>query len=54
MSDLEKIIKSKQVMLNNPDFLKRAPLEVVEKEKESKVNLEGELKRLEKMFNELQ
>ena len=54
MGNLEKIIKSKQGMLNNPDFLKRAPSEIVEKERENKANLEGELKRLEKMFNELQ
>lgn len=51
---LEKIIKSKQAMLKNDDFLKRAPKEIVEKEKESKAALEDELKRLEKMHNELQ
>jgi valyl-tRNA synthetase len=54
MSNLEKIIKSKQAMLSNPDFLKRAPKEVVNTEKESKIKLEAELKRLEKIFNELQ
>jgi len=53
IAGLEKIVKSKQVMLDNADFVKRAPKEIVDKEKEGKAKLEDELKRLEKMFNEL-
>jgi len=50
---LEKGIKSKELMLSNKDFLKRAPKEIVEKEKESKEKLISELKRLIRMLNEL-
>jgi valyl-tRNA synthetase len=53
ISQLDQIIKSKQTRLSDPDFVKRAPPDVVEKEKESKAELADELKRLEKMLNEL-
>ena len=53
INNLEKIIKSKIAQLNNADFLKRAPKEIVDKEKENKTKLEDELRRLEKMSNEL-
>lgn len=53
IEDLERIIRSKKMTLDNPDFLKRAPQEVVEKEKESEIKLEGELERLRKMYEEL-
>ena len=50
---IEKSIKSKETMLSNKDFLKRAPQEIVEKEKEGKFKLTSELKRLEVVLNEL-
>jgi valyl-tRNA synthetase len=50
---LTKIIKSKEAQLNNANFIKRAPQEIIEKEKESKKKLVDELKRLENMLNEL-
>jgi len=54
VSNLEKIIKSKSLRLRNREFIKKAPGEIVEKERASLAKLENELKRLEKMFNELQ
>jgi valyl-tRNA synthetase len=53
ITGFEKIIKSKQVMLDNRDFLKRAPAEIVEKEKSAKLKLEDEIKRLKRMYEEL-
>jgi len=53
MNSLSKIIASKETRLKNTDFIKRAPKEVVEEEKESKAKLDDELRRLEKMYNEL-
>jgi len=53
ISNLEKIIKSKDSMLGNPDFIKRAPKEIVEKEKENKAKFADELKRIERMLHEL-
>jgi valyl-tRNA synthetase len=38
--------------LQNKDFLKRAPPDIVEKEKERLTKFESEINRLEKMFNE--
>ncbi|MGB4521335.1 MAG: valine--tRNA ligase [Candidatus Omnitrophota bacterium] len=48
-----KMIKSKDERLSNPDFVKRAPQEIILKEKEGRDKLADELKRLEKIFNEL-
>ena len=44
---------SKEQRIKNPEFLKKAPEEVVEKEKESIGELKNSLKRLERMHNEL-
>jgi len=44
----------KEKMIKNKEFIKNAPPEIVEKEKESKEKLSHELKRMEKMFDELQ
>ncbi|MFZ2603303.1 MAG: valine--tRNA ligase [Candidatus Omnitrophota bacterium] len=48
-----KMIKSKDERLSNPDFVKMAPQEIILKEKEGRDKLADELKRLEKIFNEL-
>jgi len=53
ITNLERIIKSKEERLKNPEFVKKAPQDVVEKEKESKEGLTDELKRLERMLGEL-
>jgi len=53
---LRAIIKSKndkEIRLKNPDFVKRAPQEIVEKEKTGIVELADEIKRLERMSSEL-
>ncbi|MCK9604397.1 MAG: valine--tRNA ligase [Candidatus Omnitrophica bacterium] len=47
-------IKAKEKMLGNKEFLKKAPLEVVEKEKARLLELGDILKRLEAIKNELQ
>jgi valyl-tRNA synthetase len=53
MENLSKIIQAKNERLKNPDFIKKAPQEVIDKEKESKTKLNDELKRLEKIYREL-
>lgn len=53
IQELDKMGKSKEARLANHDFIKRAPREVVEKEKEGKAKIDDELKRLEKMLQEL-
>jgi valyl-tRNA synthetase len=53
IGNLDRIIKSKEARLNNQEFIKNAPKEIVEKEKESKLALSDELKRLERMLSEL-
>jgi valyl-tRNA synthetase len=53
LEEVSKIIKSKESRLSNPDFIKRAPPEIVEKEKEDLAKLNDERKRLEKMLHEL-
>jgi len=53
MAGLEKIRKDKEARLENREFIAKAPKEVVEKEKEDVAKLSNELKRLEKMGNEL-
>ena len=49
----EKIKNLKEQRIKNPEFLKKAPKEIVEKEKESIGELKSSLKRLERMHNEL-
>ena len=53
IENLARIVKSKEAQLKNTDFIKRAPKDIVEKEKESKAKLDSELTRLENMLNEL-
>jgi valyl-tRNA synthetase len=53
ISNLEASKKSKIARLKNQEFIKKAPQEVVDKEKESITKLEDDLKRLEKMADEL-
>jgi len=53
INELEKIKNLKVQRIKNPEFLKKAPKEVVEKEKESIGELRNSLKRLERMNNEL-
>ncbi|MBI4972660.1 MAG: class I tRNA ligase family protein [Candidatus Omnitrophica bacterium] len=53
IAELSKIVKNKIERLKNKDFIQRAPEEVVEKEREDATGLGNELKRLEKMLNEL-
>jgi valyl-tRNA synthetase len=54
IGNLEKFKKDKQRRMQNPEFIKKAPGEVIAKEKEGIDGLEDEIKRLEKMHNELQ
>lgn len=53
LDNLAKIIKTKQSMMKNKQFLKRAPVEVVQKERQDLNRLSDESQRLEKMLNEL-
>jgi len=54
MKNLELIVKSKEAHFKNPEFARKAPQEVVQKEKQDIDRLNSELKRLEKMLHELQ
>jgi len=53
INELGKIKNLKEQRIKNPEFLKKAPKEIVEKEKESIGELKSSLKRLERMHNEL-
>ncbi|MDD5729659.1 MAG: valine--tRNA ligase, partial [Candidatus Omnitrophica bacterium] len=53
IANLGKNKAAKLGRLSNSDFVNKAPADVVAKEKESIVKIEDELKRLEKMLNEL-
>ena len=53
IEELEKIRNTKEQRMKNPEFVKRAPKEIVEKERESIEDLKNSLKRLERMRNEL-
>jgi valyl-tRNA synthetase len=53
INELEKIKNSKEQRIKNKEFLKKAPPEVVEMEKESIEELKNSLKRLERMYREL-
>ncbi len=50
---LREYIKTKESRLQNKEFLKKAPQEIVEKETQDLAKSSDELKRLEKMLNEL-
>ncbi|MGD0336397.1 MAG: valine--tRNA ligase [Candidatus Omnitrophota bacterium] len=53
MNELAKLRKSKEDRLKNSEFIKRAPEEIVQKEKESLEEIKSSIKRLERMHNEL-
>jgi len=53
LKSLEGILKSKKSRIRNPEFIKKAPKEIIEKEKEDITKLNDELKRLKKMSDEL-
>jgi len=53
LSELAKVSQAKETRLNNPEFLKKAPAEIVAKEKESIAELKNTIKRLERMHHEL-
>ncbi|MFH1354738.1 MAG: valine--tRNA ligase [Candidatus Omnitrophota bacterium] len=53
ISGIKKALESKERMLENENFVKKAPREVVEKEKENKLKLGDELQRLKMMSDEL-
>jgi valyl-tRNA synthetase len=53
MQGLERLKKEKEARIKNPQFIKKAPKEVVDSEGESIAKLGDELKRLEKMLHEL-
>ncbi len=53
IEEIKKFKSAKEARLNNPEFIKKAPEEVVEKEKKGIEEFENSLKRLEKMFSEL-
>jgi valyl-tRNA synthetase len=54
MKNLESVVKSKEAHFKNSEFARKAPQEVVQKEKQDIDRLNSELKRLEKMLHELQ
>jgi valyl-tRNA synthetase len=51
---LEDLIKGKRLRLANNEFIKKAPEEIVQQEKESMFKLENELERQRKMYAQLQ
>ena len=53
LEELKKVKESKEERIRNPEFLKKAPAEIVEKEKESIAELKSSIERLEKMHREL-
>ncbi len=53
IEELNRFKSAKETRLNNPEFIKKAPEEVVEKEKNGIEELKNSLKRLEKMLGEL-
>jgi valyl-tRNA synthetase len=53
VAELEGILKGISVRLNNKDFLKKAPEEVVEKEKEKASQLQEKIDKLKESFSSL-
>ena len=53
LSKQEEIIKAKKARIKNRDFIKKAPQQVVEEERQSIAEIEHVIKRLEQMYNEL-
>jgi len=53
IKSIEGILRSKKSGLKNPEFIKKAPKEIIEKERQSLTRLNDELRRLKKMSDEL-
>ncbi|MCX7661372.1 MAG: class I tRNA ligase family protein, partial [Candidatus Omnitrophica bacterium] len=53
IQELRKLIKSKQEILNNKEFLRKAPSEIVESERKKLKELEETLKQLKQLKDEL-
>ncbi|MFH1457752.1 MAG: class I tRNA ligase family protein [Candidatus Omnitrophota bacterium] len=53
IKNLEQVRKAKEARIKNSEFVKKAPQEIVQKEKESIVEIQSTLKRLERMSQEL-
>jgi valyl-tRNA synthetase len=53
LSQLSKFKSAKEASIKNPAFLKNAPEQIVEKERQGVEELEGSIKRLKKMYSEL-
>lgn len=53
LSELIKLRDNKKARVKDPEFLKRAPGDVVQNERKSVEELENSVKRLERMLNEL-
>jgi len=53
IKSIEGILRSKKSGLKNPEFIKKAPKEIIEKERQSLTKLNDELRRLKKMSDEL-
>ena len=49
----EQILNAKKEKIQNKDFLRRAPREVVDRERESIAEMENAIRRLKQMYNEL-
>jgi valyl-tRNA synthetase len=47
------LILSKETRLKNKEFSRKAPAEIIEKEKDSLLKLKDELRRMERMVDEL-
>lgn len=53
LDNLKKVIVGKESRLKNAEFVKKAPKEIVEKERESLAEANDTIKRLERMISEL-
>ena len=53
LENLKKVVSGKEHRLNNAEFVKKAPKEVVEKEKQGLAESKNVIKRLERTINEL-
>jgi len=53
LNQIKKELERSERKLSSSQFLQKAPLEVVEKEKEKREELSGKIKKLEKILEEL-
>ncbi|MFA6350365.1 MAG: hypothetical protein WCY12_05545, partial [Candidatus Omnitrophota bacterium] len=53
LENLKKVVIGKESRLKNAEFVKKAPKDIVEKEKESLVEAHNTIKRLERTISEL-